>query len=232
MVGGLVLVGYYDRTTSWKLLSWYYYGSTFVLLVGPGIAVANLASWWTEHRSVPAVPWVRSSTVGWSALVGVVALAVIAGYATRLQPRGDEDFFVQSAVVAHTLNRTLPRDAVVGMADRAGVFGYELDRPVVSIEGIVNDASYLHAVEQGRVMQSLRSDGVNFYVRSINADEELHTTPHRDIGGTRPGTCGRRAEPLYGVGPKTWFPVCAADLVYVTPPHAVESIAVWRFNPR
>ena len=230
--GGLLLVAYYDRTTSWKLLSWYYYASTFVLIVGPGIAVANVATWWSARHRVEGFAWLRSRPVGLVAAASAVVLASAVGYTTRLEPRGNEDFFVQSAAIAHRLNRTLPRDAIIGMADRAGIFGYELDRPVVSIEGIVNDVSYFHAVERGRVLESLGHDGMNFYVRSINADEELHTTARRDLGGIRRGTCGRRAEPLYGIGPKTWFRVCARDLVFVTPPDAVESLAVWRFVPR
>ena len=231
-LGGLLLVGYYDRTTSWKLLSWYYYGSTFVLVAGPGIAVANVATWWTERRSAVEIPWARSRRLGFVAAGAAVVLAAGAGYSLRLAPGGDEDFFVQSAVIAKKLNRTLPRGAVVAMADRAGVFGYELDRPVVSIEGIVNDTDYLHAVEQHRVPLSLRRDGVDYYVRSINAEEERNTTPRRDLGGIAPGTCGLRAEPLYGIGRKTWFRVCANDLVFATPRDAVESLAVWKVTRR
>ncbi len=232
-VGGILLVAYYDLSTSWKLLSWYYYGSAFVLIAGPGIAIANVATWWsTTGRRSFELTWVRSRPVAVATAGAVVAIVVMAGYATRLQPRGDEDFFVQSTAIADSLNRTLPHDAIVAMGDRAGVFGYELDRPVVSIEGIVNDTAFLSAVERHRVLRALKRDRVAYYVRSINADEELHTTPKRDLGGRRPGTCGRRAEPLYGIGPKTWFRVCGDDLVFETPRGAVESLAVWRFNPR
>lgn len=233
---GLLLVVYYDRTTSWKLLSWYYYASALVLLLGPGVVVANALDWWKARRTrtenARLVPVVSSRlAVGLGATALVVVLAVAAGFATRVDARGDEDFFVQSAAIAQRLNHTLPRSAVLGMGDRAGAFGYQLDRPVVSIEGIVNDADFLHALEDGRVPQFLRRAGVDYYVRSINTAEEANTTPRRDQGGTwaPPRSCGRRAEPLYGVGPKTWFTVCTDDVVFTTGRHAAETLTVWSY---
>ena len=111
------------------------------------------------------------------------------------------------------------------------MFGYELDRPVVSIEGIVNDTDYLHALEDGRVKQFLRRAGVDYYVRSINTAEEANTTPRRDQGGTwaPPPSCGRRAEPLYGIGPKTWFRVCTDDVFFTTGRHDPETLTVWSY---
>jgi hypothetical protein len=145
-----------------------------------------------------------------------------------------EVFFVQSAAIAARLNHTLPRSAVLGMGDRAGVFGYELNRPVVSIEGIVNNAAYIRALEHGTVKRSLRDAGVDYYVRSINTDEEANTTPRRDQGGawSPPASCGRRAEPLYGTGEKTWFTVCTRDVVFTTRRDDAETLTVWSYPSR
>jgi hypothetical protein len=236
-VAGLLLVAYYDRTSSWKLLSWYYYAATLVLLLGPGVVVANAFTWWHAYRrgDEPARPRPARPGValGLVATAVVVVLAIASGALTRVDARGDEDFFVQSAAIARDLDRTLPRSATLAMGDRAGAFGYELDRPVVSIEGIVNDAGYLHALQDGRVHEALREDGVDFYVRSINTKEERNTTG-RDIAGawTPPDGCGRRAEPLYGNGPKTWFRVCTGDVVFTTGPGDAESLTVWRYPSR
>jgi hypothetical protein len=236
--GGMLLVAYYDRTTSWKLLAWYYYAATFVLLLGPGVVIANVIAWWeTRGHRLRILDRLAASTrpaVGIAAIGLVLVLAVGAGFAKRVEARGDENFFVQSAAIARRLNHELPRDAVLGMGDRAGIFGYELDRPVVSIEGIVNNADYLHALEDGKVHRFLEGSSVDHYVRSINTAEEASTTAERDQGGTwaPPASCGRRAEPLYGTGPKTWFRVCADDVVFTTDPSATETLTVWRYPPR
>lgn len=238
-VSGLLLVAYYDRTSSWKLLSWYYYAATLVLLIGPGIVVANAFVWWRARRERAAAgprraAWSPGLAAGIAAVAVVVVLSVAAGVVTRVDARGDEDFFVQSAAIADRLDRTLPRSAVLGMGDRAGVLGYELDRPVVSIEGIVNNAAYIDALQDGTVRRFLRRAGVDYYVRSINTAEEKSTTPRRDQGGawSPPASCGRRAEPLYGVGPKTWFRVCTDDVVFTTRPDDAESLTVWSYPSR
>ena len=50
---GLLLVADHDRTSSWKLLSWYYYAATVVLLLGPGVVVANVFEWWHAVEAKP-----------------------------------------------------------------------------------------------------------------------------------------------------------------------------------
>ena len=85
---GLLLVAYYDRTSSWKLLSWYYYAATVVLLLGPGVVVANALEWWHARRGQredlqPATATPGRLVVGLGAAAVVVVVAGLAGFATR-----------------------------------------------------------------------------------------------------------------------------------------------------
>jgi hypothetical protein len=236
-LAGLLTVVYYAFTSGWPLFSWYYYDSMVVLILGPGLVVSSVwgSTAWNRRYERPTEPGSLRGRVS-VALAGVLLAGVI-GWWIRIDRAGSENFFAQSARAAHALNHQLPPQAVVAMGDRAGVFGYLLDRPVISIEGIVNSTDYLdNYLSKRRVSAFMAREHVDYYARSYfvpmeqdNTRFELGGEPY--LGGGNPLDCGRRGEPIQGTVAFTYFHVCLGDVVYRTPGfyrHG-DQFVVWRY---
>ena len=78
------------------------------------------------------------------------------------------------------LNRTLPEGAVVG-AWNAGILGYFLKRPVINLDGLVNDAAYLERLRAGApLLPYLKAEHVSHLVDHNQRDLTLAHGERRD----------------------------------------------------
>jgi hypothetical protein len=213
----------FDLQSTWGLWPWYYYESFLVLLLGPGVILAALL----PALQLPAL--VPTRRVGIGVAAGSLVLGAAIGMVARVDANGSENFSTQNAMAALRLNKLLPKRAVVAMGDRAGIFGYYLDRPVVQVEGIVNSNEYLDAVRADRVHAFLRHEHVTYYAKSAVRANRLLL---EHDGGPDPGAkeCGFRFEPYFGAGDKVVFDVCRRTMVFTLPLAHGEQIVVWQYT--
>lgn len=208
--GQAVFVAYLTFATSYGTLPWYHYNTALLLLCG-GLL---LADWLLAH--VPARAAARGAGVALGALAGGSFLVVQAA-GTFLT----SDNTHTGGVAAGELARTeLPDDAVLAMGDRAGIFGVVADRPLLQLEGLMADAPFLHDLERGRVLERMKAEGVDFYVRYAPRRE-------RRLDGR---DCWRLREPRVSRGPSFHVTVCRDDLVY-RKAEGAEELTIWRFDP-
>jgi hypothetical protein len=221
LVGGLLTVGYYALTSSWRLWPWYFYAAPLsIALAGPALLMA-----WPQRR-----PQRRPAAWQAVALAGCVAVvAAVAAQAVRVSTGSvvRAAFVEAGPAVAARLAAVAPPHAPLAMGDRAGSVGYHLDRldrPMVHLEGLVNSAAYLDALRAGTVPQFLASRGVALYARATDPFTEPATELARD-------GCHRFVEPTQGDGLKTTIVVCDADLVLNLPLPDGTAYRVWRYLP-
>jgi len=117
----------------------------------------------------------------------------------------------------------MPVDVPIAMGDRAGSFGYHLDRPMVHLEGLVNSRDYLEALRTGHVTDFLAERRVGLYAR---ADADPGQPLHAAVDGYRLFT-----EPEQGDGPKMSIVVCDADLMLHVRLANGTSYRVWHYRP-
>lgn len=212
LVGGVLTVGYYAATSSWTLWAWYFYAAPLSLVMtAPGVLV---------RLPLPQMTWRRAASVA-PALV-VLLVAVTAG---RLASGGvTRAAFVENGpVLAARLAAVAPVDAPMAMGDRAGSVGFHLRRPLIHLEGLVESAGYLRALQDGRVPDFLAQRGVGFYARG----DASPGAPEPAAGAG----CRRFVEPQQGAGPKADIVVCAGDLVVDVPLSDGTAYRVWRYRP-
>jgi hypothetical protein len=219
-IGGFVTMIFFEVTSDWPLWPWYFYHSLIVGLIAPGIILAAL--WQTVP--LPRLAW-RADGLAVRSAIAVVALVLALGVGTVAAKNADgsENFYTQAALAAMRLNRSLPRDAVVAMGDRAGAFGYVLDRPVVQLEGIVNDAAFIDARRTRHVHDFLRASHVDYFARSLYMPDARKASPAR---------CQIWKEPRFGPRQDTNFLLCPRGIVYES--HLTvngEQLVLWRYTP-
>lgn len=220
LAANLVQLLYYTVFSSWPLWRWYHY----YLPIGLALAIAMLAG--------TALAKIRSR------LTFVLPILIAAGLAAKLgasyihqqklSPADDANYKIQARAAAERLNQELPFDAVLAMGDRAGAFGYFLDRPLVQVEGLVASPEFLDALEEGKVHPLLAQLGVDFVVYSGGPKSG------GDPREAAPG-CSTFTEPKWGSGPKYRTEVCEADLVYKQKLAHTGAMGgttwVWRYRP-
>ncbi len=82
--------------------------------------------------------------------------------------------------LAAELNRTLPPGAIVG-AWNAGVLGYFLDRPVVNLDGLVNDRAFLAVLRaESPLIDYLRAENIGWLIDHNKQDLTLRFGERRD----------------------------------------------------
>lgn len=106
-------------------------------------------------------------------LTAVAMAAMIAAQAVAIRPRfepTDADLKVSRFRAIQWVAANLPADAVIG-AWNAGQVGYFLDRPVVNLDGLVNDATYAALLRDRQPLISyLRHEGID-YVMDYNSPD-------------------------------------------------------------
>lgn len=221
---------YYAIFSSWPLWRWYYYYVPLALALAlallAGMALVAAPSRWRPALAA-ALPLLLAA--GLAAKLGATFL-----FQQKRQPAADANYKIQSWAAAQKLNAELPADAIVAMGDRAGAFGYFLDRPLVQVEGLVASKAFLAALEQGggAVHALLAELGVDYVVYSGGEKSGGEPRPSTDAGEAG---CVTFEEPKWGRGPKYLTEVCAADLVYrqeLAHPGAMGgATSVWRYRP-
>lgn len=216
---------YYAVFSSWPLWRWYYYylplALTLAIALLAGLALALLPA---RVRPLAAL------------LPPLLALAIAAKLVSAFlfqqgrYPAEDANYKIQAWAAATRLNQQLPPDAILAMGDRAGAFGYFLDRPLVQVEGLVASKEFLEALEKGEVHAMLARLGVDYVVYSGGEKSGGEPAPLPGAPG-----CATFEEPKWGSGPKYRTEVCAADLVYsqeLAHPGAMGgTTAVWIYRP-
>lgn len=209
--GGVLTVGYYAATSSWTLWAWYFYAAPLSLaMTAPGVLV---------RLPLPQMTWRRTASVAAAIVVLLVAATagrLASGSVTRAA------FVENGPVLAARLAAVAPVDAPVAMGDRAGSVGFHLQRPLIHLEGLVESAAYLRALQVGRVPDFLAQRGVGFYARG----DAFPGVPAPAAGAG----CRRFVEPQQGAGPKTDIVVCAEDLVLNVPLPDGTAYRVWRYR--
>jgi hypothetical protein len=172
LLGSVFTVAYYAVTSSWRLWPWYFYGAPVALaLAAP--TLFDRIPWGPRLWRLVAV----ATCGGTLMLVTVNAVRVGQGIETASRA-----FVERGPEVASRLDRLMPVDVPIAMGDRAGSFGYHLDRPMVHLEGLVNSRDYLEALRTGQVTDFLAERRVGLYAR---ADAEPGQPVHAAVDGCR-----------------------------------------------
>ncbi len=221
----------FDSQSSWPQWPWYFYNSFIILLLAPGLILHSLFAQRLRTPSRRVASSGPTKSIGSLIVIGAVVFGAVLGYLTAPQANGSENFYSQNARAALTLRKLLPHNAVLAMGDRAGAFGYLIERPVVQLEGIVNSHEFLDALERNRVADFLAQAHVGYYVKSSHLVDRY---PLEKGGGPDVSTpeCGFRFEPFFGAADKIMFTVCRSDIIYTSPIANGEQITVWRMTQR
>jgi hypothetical protein len=205
VAGQGVLTAYLVVGTSYRVWPWYHY------LVAVFASMATLL--------VARVAIDRFGTA--VARLSFVSAAVFLVLQAAVVLHHEEPGFAQSAPAAHFVKTNVADDAVLAMGDRAGIFGYLADRPLLHLEGLVADSEYLDDLAAGHAADRMIAEGVDYYVR-YGPDGHRVTVDGR--------VCEQFVEPLQGKGPKQMITVCDDDRIFADGPEG-DRLQIWRFDP-
>ncbi|MBE7217263.1 MAG: hypothetical protein INR64_02205 [Caulobacteraceae bacterium] len=151
-VGGALFLAKLLFGSSWRIWPWYDYPLVFSL------AAALLAL----GPRLDAAP--RRMRLGGLAL-GMLALALVEARAVRNAARPpSEDFYAVNRTAAAQV-AAATGGAAVAMGDRAGSFAWFYRGPVVQLEGLVNDARWLHLLRRREApLPELCARGVRYVI--------------------------------------------------------------------
>jgi hypothetical protein len=205
VVGQALLLVYLVLGTSYRVWPWYHYQLALFAFLAM-IIVARSAA----ERFGAIVPRACLVTAG-------AFLVVEVGVTFR----PEETPFVESVTGARFVAARLPDDAVLAMGDRAGIFGFLAERPMLHLEGLVADAAYLDDLAGGRAAARMVAEGVDYYVHYGEEGDPV-------VVDGRP--CWRFREPTLGDGPKQELVVCDDDEVF-SDGDVSDRLQIWRFRP-
>ena len=204
VTGEALLLTYLVVATSYPVWPWYHYLLPCILL----FAVLVLVRAALDGR-----------LVGERACLLAVGGFLVVQAAVTFRP--EEGGYPGSVHASRYVREQLPDDAVLAMGDRAGIFGFLAERPLLHLEGLTADADYLDDMEHGAVADRMAAEGVDYYVH-YGAPGQAVTVDGRE--------CQRFHEPEKGGGPKSAIVVCDDDRLF-TSGTADDSIAIWAFRP-
>lgn len=181
-------------------LAWYYGPFMVLVLLGFSRAFSALA-----HRAGCAPAW-----IGHAVLVAAVAVATRAGAMTLQIPADPDSLYQWRYRVARWMASNLDRSAIVGSWN-AGHLAYFSGRPVVNLDGLVNDQAYFEVLRsESDVLPYIRKEGIT------------HIVDYDDVGLRRPGPKGRERG--------RWFrgeiPMRLLDIIYTHPPHGKDAYQI------
>lgn len=213
LIGHLLQLLYMASVAYWGFGPWY------SALRAALIALAAPAAIWALLSRLPPLAH-RTSVL----LAAAITVAVLGATALKVNTRiglgaNEASPWVQLARDAEIMDATLPANAVVAIGDFAGQFGVRVRRPIVQLEGLTEDAAFLSALRDPRLLREiLARRGVTHIAAmqfELQADSRL------------PAGCGVLVEPKYGYGPKARIAVC--DEHRLT--REAASFAVWAYRP-
>ena len=128
-------------------------------------------------RALPdKIRWPGGASV---AVVAFVAYGLI-GYDFLGRAVPQDDYAILRYRLAPELDELLPDDAVIG-AWNAGAVGYFVNRPVINLDGLVNDAAFLEFLKSGAPIQEyLEQEGITHLVDHNERDLTLRFQESRD----------------------------------------------------
>lgn len=202
--------------SSWPIWSWYAYLVPVVVAVAAALVIgrAQAERGLSDRRLAVATL--------------VVAAAVLAWPTAQVARNRFEDVRFQEGVIALTTQaaelteRSVPRGEVIAMGDRAGSFGYLVDRPVVQLEGLADTPELVDALREGRIPEVLRERDVRYVAVSNwgSSDQKFEGE----------GNCQVYVQPIFGLGPKSRLVLCRSDRVFEIT-GANQFYGLWRYRP-
>lgn len=151
----------------WLLIFWLIWGGLLLVML------------------LEALPEMIARGLAVALLAGFVVAYGLMGYrfAAAYDPRGLYSHAFIRMGLSETLNKTLPEDATVG-AWNAGALGFFLERPVVNLDGLVNDKAYLEVLESGTpVLEYIKAEGITHLIDHNGRDLTLAYQETRDLEG-------------------------------------------------
>lgn len=161
-------------TSDWRLWAWYFYAICFtgsagaLFLAGRALELARRI----DTRALAVLPL---------AIVGAMAAAAVLLNAWQLKrpPSETNALFLRAIPIAEFVKANPGRYA---MGDGAGAVGFLMDNPPVHLEGLVNDQAMLDDIAaQGRVSDSLRRQGVDYYIATRDLQPSGCVTVHEPL---------------------------------------------------
>lgn len=162
--------------SDWNVWPWYFYSFIFSSIV----SVALLA-----RPPTVALPPARVPIEVLGLTLSLAYVVYIAAYSV-LTP---------NSILIYTSSRQLAtymdaHPGIYAMGDQAGVTGYLSAQPLIQLEGLVMDASYLHKIKRREPLREIMTDyGVRFYVTlssrhpdaCLNLREPGQAGPHSPV---------------------------------------------------
>jgi len=207
VAGQCLLTAYLVVATTYPIWPWYHYNLALVAFCATTLGALWLLQRWGRRAASAA------ELVGLAFCLTVVPATFLSNFTNS----------PVSAEAAAFVDRELPADATLAMGDRAGLFGYLADRPLLHLEGLVGDAAWLDDLRAGTELERMDAEGVDYYVW-YGPDESDPVT----LENGRP--CRVFHEPRNAAQPLFDVTVCDADLVY-TDEADEHWIAIWRYRP-
>ena len=206
LVGGeAILLAYLVFATSFRIWPWYHYQ----LVVFSFCALLLVLRGAADRSELLARRACQVLVVSLLAVTCIITL------------RSEDPDYAASPPAADFVRRDLPEDAVLAMGDRAGIFGFLADRPLLHVEGLMGDADLLDAIEAHRVVEAMTDAGVDYYA---------HYGPPGEAVEVDGRSCRQFEEPFQGEGPKSQIVVCDDDLVF-SDGTGDDRLEIWRFRP-
>lgn len=230
VAGQAALLAYLVFATSYRVWPWYHYlVAVFAFLaavvVGRDLAGRDIAGHDLAGRDLAGRDLSGRDLAGRAGVVvgrlclGLAVVFLVGQVAVVF--RGQSPPYAESVSAAAFVREELPADAVLAMGDRAGIFGFLAERPLLHLEGLVADATYLDDLEAGRGSARMAAEGVDYYVSYGHEGVPLPI-------GER--SCHRFVEPIQGHGPRLDVVVCDDDRVFVDGDGS-DRLQIWRFRP-
>jgi hypothetical protein len=136
----------------------WYYTVPFSILAVSALSIFEWRLEWRPREPPASRPlWLYLGT----AAVSVLALASL-GAQVRLSPRAN------SLAAAAWLRGNAAPDTIAYVTDGSGIISYFSERPVIDGDGLVNTFHFKDCVEQRRVDEYLRENGVTIVIANVN----------------------------------------------------------------
>ena len=206
-----VLLAYLVMASGYPVWAWYHYNLALLAFCATTLAALAII-----RRPEPGRLARRAQG---ACVAGALAFAAVQMPVTLLSHTNHGP---QAVLTARFLAERLPPGTVVAMGDRAGLVGYLADRPMLQLEGLVADKSWLDALRTGTEPAAIARAGVTVYVRAGFLP--------RPVPGPNGRPCRHMLEPKNSEGPRFVLVVCDDDLLFSAGAGG-ESFSVFRYRP-
>jgi hypothetical protein len=215
-----IQIVYFTGMSSWNVWYWYFYYVPVQML----LAGAVVGEWGRQRFASAGLAF---SLVATTVAIGLV-LQMGKWSFNEAMPNAGWQF--HTATLARWAATNTPPNAIFAMGDRSGSFGYELERPLIPIEGLVGSSDFLSFMATGRIGDYLEGQDVSYIVRSTGGPPERRLPPVAPE--VAPGSgCRSYLEPVQGMGPKSELVLCDEDRVYEATLADKSYLSVWRYHP-